>query len=64
MVGKTILFAANDFDTLISLQVLGTIVGFNFGLISYKTYLILTTTMGKSALDDRPSTETLLSTFN
>ena len=64
MVGKTILFAANYFDTLISLNVLGTIVGFNFGLISYKTYLILTTTMGKPTPDDRPSIETLLSTFN
>ena len=64
MVGKTILFAANEFDTLINLKVLGTIVGFNFGLISYKTYLILTTTMEKYAPDDRPSTKTLLSTFN
>ena len=64
MVGKKNLFAANDFDTLISLNFLGRIVGFNFGLVSYKTYLILTTTMGKSAPDDRPSTETLLSTFN
>ena len=64
MVGKTILFVANYFDTLINLKFLGTIVGFNFGLISYKTYLILTTIMGKYALDDRPSTETLLSTFN
>ena len=56
MVGKLILFAANDFDTFISLKFLGTIVGFNFGLISYKTFLILTTTMGKYAPDDRPST--------
>ena len=55
---------ANDCDTLISLKFLGTIVGFNFGLISCKTYLILTTTMGKSAPNDKSSKETLFSTFN